>query len=239
MLRKIIKIDQEKCNGCGLCATACHENAISMVNGKACLMREDFCDGMGDCLPACPLGAISFEEREAASYNEAAAKAHIQARQSGITHNTSFGCQGSRPRSLKTERGNAATCSENAASELAQWPVQIRLSPSNHECFQESDLLIAADCTAFAYKHFHDDFMHDHVTLIGCPKLDPVDYSEKLYEILHQNSVKSITVARMQVPCCKGLEMAVKRAIAMAEMDIPLNTIVISTSGKVVEEMYL
>lgn len=180
MIRKIIHIDEEKCNGCGACAKACHEGAIGMIGGKAKLLRDDYCDGLGDCLPTCPTGAITFEEREAAAYDESAVLANKK---------------------------------PVSASELRQWPVQIKLTPVRAPFFQNADLLIAADCTAYAYANFHQDFIHGRVTLVGCPKLDAIHYSEKLTEILTQNDVKSVTIVRMEVPCCGGLEQAAKIAI--------------------------
>lgn len=197
MKRRIICIDQEKCNGCGLCAEACHEGAIAMVEGKAKLMREDYCDGLGDCLPACPVGAISFEEREAAPYDE---KAVI------------------------------------SASRLRQWPVQIQLAPVNTPYFQGAKLLIAADCTAYAYGAFHEDFIKGHVALIGCPKLDHADYARKLTEIIKNNDIKSVQIVRMEVPCCRGLEQAVKTALKDSGKFIPWNVAVISIDGNIVDE---
>ena len=195
MVRRIIKINEEKCNGCSLCANACHEGAITMKNGKAQLIRDDYCDGLGDCLPVCPMGAITFEEREALAYDEAA----VQERLKGE----------------KIER----------KSQLMQWPVQIKLVPIEAAYFENADLLIAADCTAYAYDRYHEDFMKNHVTLIGCPKLDTGDYSEKLAEILKQNSVKSIKVVKMEVPCCGGMERAVKTALNNSGKIIPCQVV--------------
>lgn len=199
MIRKIIKIDEEKCNGCGLCANACHEGAIGMVNGKAKLLHENYCDGLGDCLPACPTDAISFEEREAPAYDE-----------------------------------NAVKEAKNRSSKISQWPVQIKLIPLRAPYFDKADLLIAADCTAFAYGNFHNDFMKDRITLVGCPKLDMVDYSEKLSQIIAGNDIHSITVVRMEVPCCGGLEFAVNRAIQSSGESIPCQVVTISTDGKII-----
>ena len=222
MLRKIIRIDEEKCNGCGACARACHEGAIAMVNGKARLMREDYCDGLGDCLPACPTGAISFETREAAAYDEAAVKAAKAA--------APHACPGSRPRRLSPRRSRPARSTFLAS--FPQWPVQIKLAPVNAPWFADADLLIAADCTAFAYGNFHADFIRGRVTLVGCPKLDAVDYAEKLAQIFAANAIRSIRVARMEVPCCGGLESAVRRALEMCGKNIPLAVSVISTDGR-------
>ena len=213
MLRKIIKIDEDKCNGCGLCATACHEGAIGIVDGKAKLLRDDYCDGLGDCLGECPMGAISFELREAEAYDEAAVFASMKER--GIEH-------------------PAAPVA--AASELSNFPVQIKLLPIKSGAFNGVNLLVAADCCAFAYGDFHRRFIRGHATVIGCPKLDMVDYSEKLGEILKNNDIKSVTVARMQVPCCGGLTMAVKKAIEKSGKDIPCLVHIISPDGKILED---
>ncbi len=227
MIRKIIKIDEEKCNGCGKCAKACHEGAIEMINGKAKLTREDYCDGLGDCLPACPVDAISFEEREAPEYNEAAV---IKAKASKLDHK----CKGTSPTTFA--RGKIAIKDlEISTSQLKQWPIQIKLAPTNADFFDKAHLLIAADCTAYAYGNFHKDFIHNKITLIGCPKLDSVDYSEKLTEILYQNNIKSITVARMQVPCCSGIENAVRKALIKSGRFIPLEIVTITTDGKILK----
>ena len=200
MIRRIIQIDEEKCNGCGLCAEACHEGAIGMVNGKARLLRDDYCDGLGDCLPVCPADAISFEEREAAAYDEAAVQANMAAKH---------------------------------GSQLRQWPVQIKLAPVNAPYFDGADLLISADCAAYACGDFHRRFMKDKVTLIGCPKLDMVDYSEKLTEIISSNDIRSITVARMEVPCCGGIEYAARQAVSDSGRDIPLDIVTVGIDGKI------
>ncbi|MGN1152307.1 MAG: ATP-binding protein [Lachnospiraceae bacterium] len=202
MIRKIIEINEEKCNGCGACATACHEGAIGMVNGKAKLLRDDYCDGLGDCLPTCPTGAISFVEREAAAYNEAAVLAAKERKQE---------------------------------SQLRQWPVQIKLAPINAPWLNGAKLLVAADCTAYAYATFHQDFIKEHVTLIGCPKLDAEDYSVKLTEIIRKNDIRSITVARMEVPCCGGIEAATKAALQNSGKFIPWNVITITTDGRILK----
>ena len=225
MLRKIIRIDEEKCTGCGLCAEACHEGAIGIVNNKAKLLREDFCDGLGDCLPACPEDAISFEEREAAEYNAAAV---LAAKKACHPH----GCPGMQAKMIQREKFNADV---SAPSELSNWPVQIKLVPTAAPYFAGADLLVAADCTAFAYGNFHAEFIKGRVTIIGCPKLDGIDYAEKLEVILSQNDIHSITVARMSVPCCGGLENAVRRALDASGKDIPLRVVTISTDGKILQ----
>ncbi len=206
MIRRIITIDEEKCNGCGLCADACHEGAIGIVEGKAKLLREDYCDGLGDCLPACPMNAISFEEREAPAYNEAAVLAAKKAK----------------------------SASRSVPSQLMNFPVQIKLLPTNAPYLNGADLLIAADCTAYAYGNFHQDFIRDKVTMIGCPKLDAVSYAEKLTEIFRHNDIRSVTVTRMTVPCCGGLSFAVKTAIEQSGKKIPLNIVTISPDGKII-----
>lgn len=230
MIRRIIKIDQEKCNGCGACATACHEGAIDMVNGKAVLTREDYCDGLGDCLPNCPTGAITFEEREAPAYNEAAVKA-AQAEKKA----QACGCPGEQAKTIAEPQSSAAQVTMAAPSELRQWPVQIKLVPANAPFFDGAKLLIAADCTAYAYGNFHQEFIRGHVTLIGCPKLDAVDYSEKLAQIIAQNDIRSITVTRMEVPCCGGIEHAVKQALAKSGKLIPWQVVTISADGRILD----
>ena len=206
MIRRIIKINQDNCVGCGLCAAACHEGAIGMVDGKAKLLREDYCDGLGDCLPACPTGAITFEEREAPAYNEAAVQAAQRAKAASDVH---------------------------MPGQLRNWPVQIKLAPVNAPIFDGADLLIAADCTAYAYGNFHKDFIQGKVVLIGCPKLDMVQYADKLTELFRHNDIRSITVTRMTVPCCGGLPFAVKTALENSGKDIPLNIVVISPDGEI------
>ena len=225
MIRKIIQIDEEKCNGCGACAAACHEGAIEMVNGKAKLMREDYCDGLGDCLPACPTGAITFTEREAAVYDEEAVKVHLQKRGGS-------GCPGSRTMTLRHVQ-KAEPVSAKMESALAQWPCQIKLVPVQAPYFNGADLLIAADCTAYAYANVHQEFMAGKVTVIGCPKLDNVDYSEKLTEILRQNEIRSVTVLRMEVPCCGGLEYAAERALSDSGKDIPWKVVTFTVDGRI------
>ena len=228
MVRRIIQIDEEKCNGCGACAKACHEGAIGMVEGKAKLLRDDYCDGLGDCLPTCPTGAITFVEREAAAYNEAAVKANQAAK--GCP---SGGCPGSAAKTMTRQAAPAAAAPME--SQLRQWPVQIKLAPIRAPWFDGAKLLIAADCTAYAYANFHQDFIRNHVTLVGCPKLDAVDYSIKLTEILQQNDIRSVTVARMEVPCCGGIEFAVKRALQDSGKFIPWNVVTISIDGKILD----
>ena len=199
MIRKIIRIDEEKCNGCGACADACHEGAIQMIGGKARLTREDYCDGLGDCLPACPANAITFEEREAPAYDQAAVKKHL----------------------AKTQN---------------QWPVQLKLAPTQAPYFDDSDLLIAADCTAYAYGDFHSQFIRNRVTLVGCAKLDPVDYTEKLTEIIRNNAIKSVTIVRMEVPCCGGLERAAVTALKNSGKFLPWQVVTITTDGRIKED---
>lgn len=233
MIRKIIKIDEEKCNGCGACAAACHEGAIEMIHGKAKLTCEDYCDGLGDCLPACPVNAISFEEREAPAYNEAAV---LDSRQKKASKTLPCGCPGTKSKAILRE---GDTCDPDAsipaASQLSQWPVQIKLVPTNAPYFDGADLLVAADCTAYAYGNFHNKFIRNHITLIGCPKLDEVDYTDKLTQIISGNNIKSVTIVRMEVPCCGGIENAVKRALQASGKFIPWSVVTISTDGKILD----
>ena len=226
MIRRIIKIDEDKCNGCSACANACHEGAIEMVNGKAKLTREDYCDGLGDCLPACPTGAISFEMREAPEYDEAAV---LKAR----AEKKPFTCPGTASRAIKREgvKQSAPKC----PSMLSQWPCQIKLVPTNAPYFDGADLLVAADCTAFAYGNFHNEFIRNRITLIGCPKLDEGDYSEKLTEIIKNNDIRSVKIVRMEVPCCGGLENAVKKALMQSGKFIPWQVVTVSTDGMIFE----
>ncbi len=230
MIRKIIKIDTEKCNGCGLCAKACHEGAIEMINNKAVLTREDYCDGLGDCLPACPVNAISFEEREAPEYNEEAVK---NAKLNKIGKKLPCACVGIKAKEIKRNREEKVIAS--GISRLSQWPCQIKLVPVNAPYFDNANLLIAADCTAYAYGSFHEDFMKNHITLIGCPKLDEGDYTDKLYEIIKNNKIKSVKIVRMEVPCCSGLENAAKRALQKSGKFIPWQVITLTTDGKILE----
>ena len=229
MKRRIIQIDETLCNGCGACANACHEGAIAIVNGKAALMRDDYCDGLGDCLPACPMNAITFVEREAAPYNEAAvqeAKAHK------APHG---GCPGARIRQMQQAQG-AQEPAQKRPSRLAQWPCQIKLAPVNAPYFAGCELLLAADCTAYAYASIHENFMRGKITLIGCPKLDAVDYSQKLGAIFAQNDISSVTLLRMEVPCCGGLEFAAKKAIAESGKELTLRVVTISIEGEILSD---
>lgn len=238
MIRQIIRIDEEKCNGCGICADACHEGAIAMVDGKARLIRDDYCDGLGDCLPACPTGAISFEEREAAAFDEKAVKAKMEAKKNDEP--LPCGCPGSQSRTLgnrKTDNVPPKTSDVQVSlsSQLQQWPVQIKLVPVNAPYFNNANLLVAADCVAYAYGNFHNEFIKNRITIIGCPKLDPGDYSEKLTAILRENNIKSVTVARMEVPCCGGIEHAVKQALMNCGKMIPWQVVTISTDGEILD----
>ena len=239
MIRKIIRIDKDKCNGCGVCADACHEGAIDIINGKAELVREHFCDGLGDCLPECPTGAISFEEREAPEYDEEAVKEaqkKIFAKNQAITAHA--GCPGSKSMQIqrsempKAEKTSSTT---GQVSNLQNWPVQIKLAPVSAPYFNGTKLLIAADCTAYAYAGFHQDFIRNKVTLIGCPKLDQVDYSEKLTAIIQNNDIQSVTIVRMEVPCCGGLEMATRKALQNSGKFIPWQVITIGIDGNLIE----
>lgn len=234
MIRKIIKIDEEKCNGCGACAAACHEGAIQMVRGKAKLTREDYCDGLGDCLPACPTGAISFEEREAPAYDEEAVK-RAKAEATCKPKSLPCGCPGTDSKLLRRETQPIIARPASVASQLAQWPCQIRLVPVNAPYFDGANLLIAADCTAYAYGSFHSEFMRNHITLIGCPKLDAGEWAEKLTKIISTNNIRSVKVVRMEVPCCGGIENAVRQALMASGKFIPWQVITISTDGKILD----
>ena len=236
MIRRIIEIDKEKCNGCGLCAKACHEGAIGMVDGKATLLRDDYCDGLVDCLPVCPTGAITFVEREAAAYDEGAVQANMAKK-----GKTPCACPGSQSKLLEVQEKMAAKREEEATpvavpSRLRQWPVQIKLAPIKAHYFDGAKLLIAADCTAYAYGNFHEEFMKGKITLVGCPKLDMVDYSEKLTEIIKQNDIQSVTIVRMEVPCCGGMELAAKKALQASGKFIPWQVVTISTDGKILDK---
>lgn len=230
MIRKIIKIDQDKCNGCGACAAACHEGAIEMIDGKAVLIREDYCDGLGDCLPTCPTGAITFEKREALAYNEEAVKKTQIQKQ---CMNLPCGCPGTQSKNIKRQESSLAAT--QVTSQLMQWPCQIKLVPVNAPYFEGANLLIAADCTAYAYGNFHNEFIHNHITLIGCPKLDEGDYAEKLTHIISNNDINSVTIVRMEVPCCGGIETAAKKALISSGKIIPWQVITISTDGRILK----
>ncbi len=232
MIRKIIKIDEEKCNGCGACATACHEGAIEMINGKAKLTREDYCDGLGDCLPACPVDAITFEEREAPAYDETAVLATKEKKASAPLP---CGRPGTQSKAIHRESCDCSISATPANSQLSQWPVQIKLAPISAPYFDGANLLIAADCTAYAYGNFHNEFIRNHVTLIGCPKLDEGDYTDKLTSIIANNNIKSVTIVRMEVPCCGRIEHATKRALQTSGRFIPWRVVTISTDGKILD----
>lgn len=249
MTRQIIKIDEEKCTGCGACAEACHEGAIEIVNGKAKLIRDDYCDGLGNCLPTCPTGAITFEEREAAAYDEAAVEARKaashrvkehHAHDGHHAHHHEGGCPGARMKMMKRMEEenlpNALAANVPVQSQLRQWPVQIKLVPPNAPYFDGANLLIAADCTAYAYGNFHNEFMKNRVVLVGCPKLDNVDYTEKLTEIIANNNIKSVTVTRMEVPCCGGLEHAAVEALKASGKFIPWRVVTISIEGQILSD---
>jgi NAD-dependent dihydropyrimidine dehydrogenase PreA subunit len=249
MIRKIINIDRDKCNGCELCVTACHEGAIAMVDGKAELIRDDYCDGLGDCLPVCPTGAITFVEREAAAFDEAAVAENMKKKQAAaieqifeqLQPDLACGCPGSQSRAFNrvntVQNANppAPAQSVSTESQLQQWPVQIQLVPVNAPYFDGANLLIAADCAAYAYANFHNEFIRNRITLIGCPKLDDVDYSEKLTAILANNDIKSVTVVRMEVPCCGGIQNATVTALKNSGKMIPWQIVTISTDGRILE----
>lgn len=268
MIRKIIKIDEEKCNGCGLCVTACHEGAIGMENGKAKLLRDDYCDGLGDCLPSCPTGAISFEHREALDYDEAAVQANIAAKKNGascvsmnapiafvpkveekvepaVKKSISFNFAGAPakkevpapPSGMNMKPVLEMKREADSSSKLYNWPIQIKLAPVNAPFFEGAKLLIAASCSAFSYGNFHEDFIKNHIVLIGCPKLDAVDYSEKLSEILKHNNIKSVKCVRMEVPCCTGLETATKNAIQQSGKMLPWGVSILSRDGNIIETL--
>jgi ferredoxin len=249
MIRQIIKIDEELCNGCGACAEACHEGAIAMIDGKAKLIRDDYCDGLGNCLPVCPTGAISFEQREAAAFDEEAVKENMLKNQNkdlpcgcpGTNSKTierkeapcGGGCPGSQAKNLAQNSADTPSAYTAPQNRLSQWPVQIKLVPVNAPYFKNANLLVAADCSAYAYANFHERFMRNHITLIGCPKLDMVDYTEKLTAIIKNNDIKSVTAVRMQVPCCGGIEFAVKNALQASGKFIPWQIITLSTDGEI------
>ena len=233
MKRKIIHIDEDKCNGCGACVTACHEGAIGMVEGKAKLLQDNYCDGLGDCLPTCPTGAITFVEREAAAYDEEAVKANKQKQTNALL----CGCSGTQSKSIyrKVLSNKSDEITNGFASCLSQWPVQIKLVPVNAPYFSNAKLLIAADCTAYAYAKFLEKFIDGHITLIGCPKLDEIDYSEKLGEIIRNNDIQSVTIVRMEVPCCGGIENAVKTALQNSGKMLPWQVFIVSTDGQIIQ----
>ncbi len=238
MIRKIIKIDEEKCNGCGACATACHEGAIDIVNGKAKLMREHYCDGLGDCLPSCPMNAITFEEREAPAYDEAAVLAAKAAKESAASKTNNplpCGCPGSQAKAIVRNENTCDVTQAQISSQLRQWPVQIKLVPTQAPYYENANLLVAADCSAYAYGNFHNEFIRNSITLIGCPKLDEGDYTQKLTEIIKNNNIKSVTVTRMEVPCCGGIENAVKSALQASGKFIPWKVVIISTDGQILQ----
>ena len=248
MIRRIIHIDDDKCNGCGACAEACHEGAIQMIDGKARLTREDYCDGLGDCLPNCPTGAITFEDREAPAYDEAAVRAAKAQKLTERLH-PAGGCPGSRPRAMTPPAGGcpgsmpremaasqSAPAQGSVPSQLRQWPVQIKLAPVNAPWFDGARLLIAADCTAYAYGSFHEDFIRGRVCLVGCPKLDSVDYSEKMEDIIRSNDIRDVTIVRMEVPCCGGLEYAAKQALQKSGKFIPWRVVTLSVDGRILED---
>ena len=245
MKRKIIRIDEEKCNGCGACASACHERAIEMINGKAKLTREDYCDGLGDCLPACPTGAITFEEREAPAYNEEAVRQSKESKEKGKAKPKTpvvplpCGCPGTNSKTIQRQKHTTGGCTAEptapVTSQLMQWPVQIKLVPANAPYFHNANLLIAADCTAYAYGNFHQEFIKNRITLIGCPKLDEGDYTEKLTQILTNNEIRSLTIVRMEVPCCGGIENAAKNALKRSGRFIPWRVVTITTDGQIME----
>jgi len=246
MIRRVINIEKEKCNGCGICVNACHEGAIGLIDGQAQLMRDDYCDGLGDCLPACPTGAITFVEREAAEYDEVAVKENMRKKQEQ-EHDLPCGCPGSQSKMLKRDFKSKANTDNSEHKEIAnapktsmesqlqQWPVQIKLVPVNAPYFDGANLLVAADCAAYAYADFHNKFIKNRITLIGCPKLDEGDYSEKLTAILKQNNIKSVTVVRMEVPCCGGIQNATVTALKNSEKMIPWQVVTISTDGKILD----
>jgi ferredoxin len=249
MIRKIIKINKEKCDGCGLCVSACHEGAIGIVDGKAELLRDDYCDGLGNCLPVCLMAAITFEEREAAEYDEAAVKANMEnikpetlacgcpGTHAKAIQREGHSCPGTQAKSIEKEDcGCSAPASAHGIpSQLNQWPVQIKLVPSNAPYFNNAHLLVAADCSAYAYGNFHQEYMRGKITLIGCPKLDEGDYTEKLSAIIKNNNIKSVTVTRMEVPCCFGIENAVKTALQNSGKMIPWQVVEISADGNINE----
>ena len=240
MIRKIIEIDEEKCTGCGLCVDACHEGAIELIDGKAKLIRDDYCDGLGDCLPTCPTGAIEIIEREAVAYDEEAVmlknKQVVQNIEESVNRPLPCGCPGSAVKTIERKRSNNHL-QILMESELRQWPIQIKLVPTKAAWFDGAKLLVAADCTAYAYANFHQDFIKNHVTVVGCPKLDDLDYSDKLTDIIKNNDIKSITVVRMEVPCCGGIENAGKKAMKNSGKFMTWNVVTIATDGSIIDKM--
>ena len=238
MKRAIIKIDEGKCNGCGLCVTACHEGALQLIDGKARLISESYCDGLGDCLPECPTGAIVLENRETSDYDEEAVQKHIAKSKPQPEANVPCGCPGTQAKLLakKQPESDPIVSTDNLQSQLGQWPCQLKLVPLNAPYLDQAHLLIAADCTAFAYPNIHQTFMRNKITLIACPKLDDTDYSEKLTAILKQNEIKSVSVLKMEVPCCGGILQAVKKALLNSGKMIPWNVVTISTDGRILED---
>jgi len=234
MVRRIIEINQELCNGCGACAAACHEGAIGMVNGKATLLRDDYCDGLGDCLPTCPTGAITFVEREAAAYDEEAVKANMAARKAA-SGSCSGGCPGSQSRTMDSAPSMGTPAAPVVQSRLMQWPIQIKLLPIEAPFYNNAKLLIAADCTAFSRADFHERFMKGRITIIGCPKLDMVDYAEKLTEIIRSNNIREVTVVRMEVPCCGGIQRAVETALQNSGKFIPWQVVTLGRDGTILD----
>lgn len=239
MIRQIIEIDEAKCNGCGACATACQEDAIAIINGKAKLIRDDYCDGLGNCLPACPTDAIRFIEREAAAFDEEAVKrnqaAKAAADKAKAAGTLPCGCPGTQSKQIERKAQSEASSCQAVESQLSQWPVQIKLVPTNAPYFKDANLLIAADCTAYAYGDFHNKFIKNHITLVGCPKLDEGDYTDKLTAIIRDNDIKSVTVVRMEVPCCGGIENAATNALKASGKFIPWQVVTISTDGRIIE----
>lgn len=239
MKRKIVKIDEQKCNGCGLCVNACHEGALQLIDGKAKLVSDSYCDGLGACLPECPMGAITLEEREAEAFDEAVVKQHMEAgKKQAQPPKLACGCPGTNAKVIA--RGQAAAPAPEKAgaadSQLRQWPCQLKLVPVNAPYFENASLLIAADCTAYAYANIHQDFMRNKVTLIGCPKLDDINYADKLAEILKTHEIKSVTVLRMEVPCCGGIVNAVKEALIRSGKMIPWHVVTIGTDGTICDQ---
>ena len=236
MVRRIIEINQELCNGCGACAAACHEGAIGMVDGKATLLRDDYCDGLGDCLPTCPTGAITFVEREAAAYDEEAVKANMAARKAASGGCSGGGCPGSQSHTMAPAPAAETPAAAPAVqSRLAQWPIQIKLLPVEAPFYDNAKLLIAADCTAFSRADFHERFMKGRITVIGCPKLDMVDYTEKLTEIIRHNNIREVTVVRMEVPCCGGIQRAVETALQNSGKFIPWQVVTLGRNGAILD----